>query len=68
MNKSDKSKFTIVQKIKDYVISNYSDTIIFKAYLRIKLFVKLNLKENKEISYLIKKINNFLSNRKKSLE
>ena len=68
MNKSDKSKFTIVQKIKDYVISNYSDTIIFKAYLRIKLFVKLNLKENKEISYFIKKINNFLSNRKKSLE
>ena len=68
LNKSDKSKFTIVQKIKDYVISNYSDTIIFKAYLRIKLFVKLNLKENKEISYFIKKINNFLSNRKKSLE
>ena len=67
MNKSDKSKLTIVQKIKDYVISNYSETIIFKAYLRIKLFVKLNLKENKEISYFIKKINNFLSNRKKSL-
>ena len=34
LNKSDKSKLTIVQKIKDYVISNYSETIIFKSLLK----------------------------------
>lgn len=65
LKKSDNYQLNIKQKIKNYLISNFLGEIVIEIYLKIKLIKKINLNENKEISYYIKKINKYLKNRKK---